>query len=92
LLTIIMAPFMSCGARLTVYALFAAAFFPTNGANVVFGLYLLGIVVAVGSGFLFRKQVFKTQKLPSFTEMPAYHMPIWRNIFITTWQRLSGFI
>ncbi|MEJ6476219.1 ferrous iron transport protein B [Pseudoalteromonas piscicida] len=92
LLTIIMAPFMSCGARLTVYALFAAAFFPTNGANVVFGLYLLGILVAVGSGFLFRKQVFKTQKLPSFTEMPAYHMPIWRNIFITTWQRLSGFI
>ena len=92
LLTIIMAPFMSCGARLTVYALFAAAFFPSNGANVVFGLYLLGILVAVGSGFLFRKQVFKTEKLPSFTEMPAYHMPIWRNIVITTWQRLSGFI
>ncbi|RRS07519.1 ferrous iron transport protein B [Pseudoalteromonas sp. J010] len=92
LLTIVMAPFMSCGARLTVYALFAAAFFPTNGANVVFGLYLLGILVAIGSGFLFRKQVFKTQKLPSFTEMPAYHMPIWRNILMTTWQRLSGFI
>ncbi|WP_440056853.1 ferrous iron transport protein B (plasmid) [Pseudoalteromonas sp. T1lg65] len=92
LLTIIMAPFMSCGARLTVYALFAAAFFPSNGANIVFALYLLGILVAVGSGFLFRKRVFKTEKLPSFTEMPAYHMPIWRNIFITTWQRLSSFI
>ena len=66
LLTIIMAPFMSCGARLTVYALSAAAFFPSNGANVVFGLYLLGILVAVGSGFLFRKQVFKTEKAPLF--------------------------
>ncbi|NOU52235.1 ferrous iron transport protein B [Pseudoalteromonas sp. JBTF-M23] len=92
LLTIIMAPFMSCGARLTVYALFAAAFFPTNGANVVFALYLLGIVVAVGSGFIFRKLVFTGEKTPSYTEMPAYHLPVWRNIWLTTWHRLKGFI
>jgi ferrous iron transport protein B len=92
LLTIIMAPFMSCGARLTVYALFAAAFFPTNGANVVFALYLLGIVVAVGSGFVFRKLVFTGEKTPSYTEMPAYHMPVWRNIWLTTWHRLKNFI
>ncbi|CCQ10088.1 Ferrous iron transport protein B [Pseudoalteromonas luteoviolacea B = ATCC 29581] len=92
LLTIIMAPFMSCGARLTVYALFAAAFFPTNGANVVFALYLFGIVVAVGSGFVFRKMVFSGDKTPSFTEMPAYHLPVWQNLFLTTWYRLKGFI
>ncbi|BBN83719.1 hypothetical protein PA25_37040 [Pseudoalteromonas sp. A25] len=92
LLTIIMAPFMSCGARLTVYALFAAAFFPTNGANIVFALYLLGIVVAVGSGFIFRKLVFTGEKTPSYTEMPAYHLPVWRNIWLTTWHRLKGFI
>ncbi|WMN61588.1 ferrous iron transport protein B (plasmid) [Pseudoalteromonas xiamenensis] len=92
LLTIIMAPFMSCGARLTVYALFAAAFFPTNGANVVFALYLFGILVAVASGFIFRKLVFSAERTPSFTEMPAYHMPVWRNLFLTTWYRLKGFI
>lgn len=92
LLTIIMAPFMSCGARLTVYALFAAAFFPDNGENVVFGLYLLGIFVAVFTGWLFRKQVFSSATAPSFIEMPAYHLPIWRNIFFTTWHRLKGFL
>ncbi len=92
LLTIIMAPFMSCGARLTVYALFAAAFFPDNGEDVVFGLYLLGIFVAVFTGWLFRKQVFNTKSAPSFIEMPSYHLPIWRNIFFTTWHRLKGFL
>jgi len=92
LLTIVMAPFMSCGARLTVYALFAAAFFPSNGANVVFALYLMGIVVAIFSGWLFRKQVFAAKAAPSFIEMPAYHMPVWRNIFLTTWHRLKNFL
>lgn len=92
LLTIVMAPFMSCGARLTVYALFAAAFFPTNGQDVVFLLYIMGIAVAVFTGWLFRKQVFAAKAAPSFIEMPAYHLPIWRNIFITTWHRLKGFI
>ncbi|NVJ59413.1 MAG: ferrous iron transport protein B [Gammaproteobacteria bacterium] len=92
LLTIVMAPFMSCGARLTVYALFAAAFFPTNGGNIVFGLYLLGIIVAVFSGWLFRKQVFAAKAAPSFIEMPAYHLPVWRNIFLTSWHRLKNFL
>jgi len=49
ILTVLMAPFMSCGARLPVYALFAAAFFPVGGQNVVFGLYLIGIAAAVGT-------------------------------------------
>lgn len=92
LLTVIMAPFMSCGARLTVYALFAAAFFPMNGANIVFALYVFGILVAVGTGYLFRKRVFKQEKVPSFVEMPAYHLPVWRNLIMTTWQRLRSFI
>ncbi len=92
LLTITMAPFMSCGARLTVYALFAAAFFPTNGQNVVFFLYLLGIALAVMTGFIFRKQVFRQEVTPSFQEMPAYHIPVVRNILITTWMRLRSFV
>ena len=92
LMTISMAPFMSCGARLTVYALFAAAFFRENGQNIVFGLYLLGIGLAVFTGWIFRKQLFTGEITPSFQEMPAYHVPIPRNILLTTWFRLKGFI
>ena len=92
LMTISMAPFMSCGARLTVYALFAAAFFRENGQNIVFGLYLLGISLAVLTGWIFRKQLFPGEITPSLQEMPAYHAPILRNILLTTWFRLKGFI
>ncbi len=92
LLVILMAPFMSCGARLTVYALFAAAFFPNQGQNLVFLLYLLGIALAVGTGWIFRKSLFGGKQEPSLMEMPDYHKPVWRNIFITTWHRLNGFI
>lgn len=92
LLTIAMAPFMSCGARLTVYALFAAAFFPTNGSNVVFALYLLGITMAVTTGWIFRRQIFMGDVTPSFQEMPAYHLPVVRNILLTTWFRLRSFM
>lgn len=92
LLTIAMAPFMSCGARLTVYALFAAAFFPENGQNVVFFLYLLGIAMAVMTGFIFRKEIFAAEVTPSFQEMPSYHLPVLKNILITTWFRLKAFI
>jgi len=92
LMTIAMAPFMSCGARLTVYALFAAAFFQQNGQNIVFGLYLLGIALAVFTGWIFRKQLFTDEITPSFQEMPAYHIPILRNILLTTWFRLKSFV
>jgi ferrous iron transport protein B len=92
LMTISMAPFMSCGARLTVYALFAAAFFPENGQNIVFGLYLFGIALAIFTGWTFRKQLFTDEITPSFQEMPAYHVPVLRNILFTTWLRLKGFI
>lgn len=92
LLTIAMAPFMSCGARLTVYALFAAAFFRENSAVVVFFLYLFGLVAAVFTGWLFRKTLFPGNISPSFQEMPAYHAPILKNTLMTTWHRLGGFI
>ncbi len=92
LLTIAMAPFMSCGARLTVYALFAVAFFPNNGQNVVFALYLLGIGMAVFTGWIFRRQIFGESRAPSVQEMPAYHVPVPRNIGLTTWYRLRDFV
>jgi len=92
LLTIAMAPFMSCGARLTVYALFAAAFFRENSALIVFFLYLFGLVVAVFTGWIFRKTLFSGDISPSFQEMPAYHVPVIKNTLLTTWHRLMGFI
>ena len=92
LLTIAMSPFMSCGARLTVYALFAAAFFPNNGSFIVFALYLFGIAMAVFTGWLFRKTLFTGKATPSFQEMPVYHAPTLQNILMTTWHRLRGFI
>lgn len=92
MITIAMAPFMSCGARLTVYALFAAAFFGHHGQNIVFALYLLGVVMAVATGWLFRKALYPSQIGSSIMEMPQYHVPSLKNILFTTWHRLRGFV
>lgn len=92
ILTALMAPYMSCGARLTVYALFAAAFFPTGGQNVVFSLYLIGIVAAVLSAFIVRRYLIQTPKSQFMLELPAYHMPTLKGLLLQTWQRLKGFV
>lgn len=92
ILTNLMNPFMSCGARLPVYALFAAAFFPVGGQNLVFGLYLLGIAVAVLTGLIMRHTLFKGESAPFIMELPAYHMPTARGVFIRTWDRLKSFL
>ena len=92
ILTNLMNPFMSCGARLPVYALFAAAFFPVGGQNLVFGLYLLGIAVAVLTGLIMRHTLFKGESAPFIMELPAYHLPTFRGVFIRTWDRLKSFL
>ncbi len=92
ILTNLMNPFMSCGARLPVYALFAAAFFPVGGQNLVFGLYLLGIAVAVLTGLIMRHTLFKGESAPFIMELPAYHMPTVSGVFIRTWDRLKSFL
>ena len=92
ILTNLMNPFMSCGARLPVYALFAAAFFPVGGQNLVFGLYLFGIVVAVFTGLIMRHTLFKSEATPFIMELPTYHMPTFRGVYIKTWERLKTFI
>ncbi|MCK4840619.1 MAG: Fe(2+) transporter permease subunit FeoB [Methylococcales bacterium] len=92
ILTNLMNPFMSCGARLPVYALFAAAFFPVGGQNLVFGLYLLGIMVAVGTGLIMRHTLFKGVATPFIMELPTYHMPTIKGVYIKTWDRLKTFI
>lgn len=91
-LTIMMAPFMSCGARLPVYALFAAAFFPQSGQNLVFGLYIIGILAAVGTGFLLKNTVLKGTVSPFVMELPPYHIPTIRTVFLRAWDRLNSFI
>ena len=92
ILTTIMAPYMSCGARLTVYALFAAAFFPSGGQNVVFGLYLIGMAVAVASAAIVRKHLIAAPAGTYVLELPGYHMPTLRGLLLQTWQRLQGFV
>jgi ferrous iron transport protein B len=92
LMTIAMAPFMSCGARLPVYVLFAAAFFPNNAQNVVFGLYLIGILAAVGTGLILKHSLLKGKATPYIMELPPYHVPTLKGIFIHSWDRLKGFI
>ncbi|GEO84402.1 MULTISPECIES: Fe(2+) transporter permease subunit FeoB [Alphaproteobacteria] len=89
---IMMAPFMSCGARLPVYALFAAAFFPTNGQNLVFGLYITGIAVAILTGYLMKMTVTRGHSSPLVMELPPYHLPRFRNVVLHTWERLKGFV
>lgn len=92
ILTTLMAPYMSCGARLTVYALFAVAFFPTQGQNLVFALYLIGIVVAVISAMIVRRFLLVREISTFVMELPAYHLPTLRGLVIHTWHRLKGFV
>lgn len=92
LLTVVMSPFMSCGARLPVYALFASAFFPKSGQNIVFLLYLIGIAVAVCTGFVLSRTLLPGKSENLFLELPDYEFPTLRNTLIKTWQKLKGFI
>ncbi|HHR5885257.1 TPA: Fe(2+) transporter permease subunit FeoB [Providencia alcalifaciens] len=92
LITVLMAPFMSCGARLAIFAVFAAAFFGKNGASVVFSLYLLGIVVAILTGLLLKHTLMRGEASPFVMELPVYHVPHTKTLLIQTWQRLKGFV
>ncbi len=92
ILTIMMTPFMSCGARLAIYAVFTAAFFPRGSQNVVFALYLSGIGIAILTGFLLRTTVLKGEPSPLVMELPPYHVPHLRSLLLHAWQRLKGFV
>ena len=91
-LTTIMAPFMSCGARLTVYVLFVSAFFPNHGQNIVFLLYVIGIVVALGTTWIVKHQYSNPSSSAFSLELPRYHLPDWRNLMRHTWHRLKDFV
>lgn len=91
-LTVMMSPFMSCSARLAIYAVFAAAFFPQGGQNIVFMLYLIGIGMAVFTGFLLQKTILRGDAAPLTMELPAYHLPQMKTLMLHAWQRLRGFV
>jgi ferrous iron transport protein B len=91
-LTVMMSPFMSCGARLPVYALFAAAFFPTGGQNLVFLLYLIGISFAVLTALALKSTLLKGDSAPFIMELPQYHMPTAKALLLRTWDRLRRFL
>ncbi|WP_210211011.1 ferrous iron transport protein B [Rhodomicrobium lacus] len=92
ILTIMMAPFMSCGARLPVFALFAAAFFPWSGQNIVFLLYIIGILFAVMTGLILKHTLLRGEVSHFIMELPPYHVPTMRTVVIQAWQRLRRFI
>jgi ferrous iron transport protein B len=92
ILTVMMMPFMSCGARLAIYAIFTAAFFPHHGQNIVFVLYLLGIFMAIATAYLLRKTLLPGQHSPLILELPPYHLPPLGLVLRRSWQRLQSFI
>lgn len=84
--------FMSCGARLPVYILFAGAFFPAAAGNVIFSIYLIGVLMAVIMARVLRATRFKGESEPFVMELPAYRLPTFRGILIHTWERVWMYI
>lgn len=91
-MTVLMNPFMSCGARLPVYIFFAAAFFPHSGGALIFGIYLLGILLSVLTGLMLRKTILKGEAATFVMELPPYHIPTLNGVLLHTWNKLKGFI
>ncbi len=91
-MTIMLVPFMSCSARLPVYGLLTAAFFPKYGGLVVFSLYFLGLIFAILSGILLKKLVFKGEPAAFVLELPPYRLPTLKNIALHVWEKVKGFL
>jgi ferrous iron transport protein B len=93
ILTGLLVPFMSCGARLPVYVLLASIFFPENSGMVIFWLYVLGIVIAILVGLGLKNTVFKgKEQSPFVMELPPYRVPTLKGIWLHTWERTSAFV
>nr|WP_243108503.1 ferrous iron transport protein B [Maliibacterium massiliense] len=91
-MTILLTPFMSCSAKLPIYALFTAAFFPKHGALVMITLYVLGIVMGILSGLLFKKTLFQGDSVPFVMELPAYRLPSPKSVLLHMWEKAKDFI
>lgn len=91
-MTILLTPFMSCTAKLPIYAFFVNAFFPGKGGLVMTGLYLLGIIVAILIAFLFKGTLFKGEAVPFVMELPNYRMPGAKNVAQLLWEKAKDFL
>lgn len=91
-MTILLTPFMSCTAKLPIYAFFTAAFFPKHGALVMIGLYVLGIVMGIFMALIFKKTAFKGEAVPFVMELPNYRMPGAKNVLHLLWDKAKDFL
>ena len=92
MIAILINPFMSCGARLPIYLVFIAAFFPNNGGLALFLIYSLGIAIALLMGKIFSKTLFKGDSAHFIMELPPYRMPSIKNVLRDTWEKVWDFL
>ena len=91
-MTIMLVPFMSCSARLPVYGLMSAAFFPKYSGLVVFSLYVIGILFAIVSGLILKKTMFQGEPAAFLLELPPYRLPTFKNCAMHVWEKVRGFL
>ena len=91
-MTIVLTPFMSCSAKLPIYGMITAAFFPNHAALVMVSLYVLGIVVAILSGLLLKNTIFQGNSVPFVMELPAYRLPDAKSVLLHMWEKGKDFL
>ena len=91
-LTILLVPFMSCSAKLPIYAMFTAAFFPKHGALVMISLYVTGILIGILCGFLLKKIMFDGEPIPFVMELPEYRFPAAKSVVLHMWEKAKDFL
>lgn len=91
-MTILLTPFMSCSAKLPVYAFFINAFFPSHKGLIMTGLYALGIILGIAVAFLFKSTLFKGEAVPFVMELPNYRMPGIKNVVQLLWEKSKDFL
>ena len=91
-MTIMLTPFMSCSAKVPIYAFFSAAFFPHYAALVMIGMYFIGIIVGIIMAFIFKKTLFKGEPVPFVMELPNYRMPGAKNVVHLLWEKAKDFL
>lgn len=92
MLTALLIPLMSCGARLPVYVLFVGVFFPNNSGTVIWSLYIMGIILAIVMGFIFKKTLFRGEAPMFIMELPPYRMPSFSSLCLHTWEKGKHFL
>lgn len=91
-MTVLLTPFMSCSAKVPIYAFFSAAFFPHYAALVMIGMYFIGIIVGMIMAFIFKKTLFKGEPVPFVMELPNYRMPGAKNVVHLLWEKAKDFL